>query len=95
MKKGFRRVGEGLAGVAFEWIEDEEARLELLRRLWPRVAGEQVARRAEPAGYDDGVLEVRVVDEEWRSNLEGLEGEVRGRLNRALGGRRVRRIVWT
>ncbi len=36
---------------------------------WPEIVGDQIAKRAKAARFDDGVLFVVVEDAAWRQNL--------------------------
>lgn len=90
----FESIRSGLAGVLASWAGDPEVRARIVTRTWPRVVGEQVARRTEARSFDDGVLHVAVLDTSWETTLRQMSGELVGRMNRALGKKVLRRIEW-
>jgi hypothetical protein len=54
--------------------------------VWPGAVGEQIAAQAWPARFArDGTLHVTVSSSVWAFELAQLEGEIRGRLEAALG----------
>lgn len=91
----FESIGAGLAGILASWAGDPELRARVVTRAWRAVVGEQVARRTEALGFDDGVLRVAVLDPAWEATLRQMSGALLGRMNQALGGKVLRRIEWT
>jgi predicted nucleic acid-binding Zn ribbon protein len=69
--------------------------IDLVRRRWASVVGEELARRAEPEALADGVLTVRVADPVWGRTILKLQGRILSGLNGALGQNLVRRINFT
>ncbi len=53
--------------------------------LWPSVVGETIAEVAKARAIKRGVLRVDVSDPTWRQELAYLKGEIRTKLNRAIG----------
>ncbi|HEY5973622.1 MAG TPA: DUF721 domain-containing protein, partial [Geobacteraceae bacterium] len=53
--------------------------------LWNRVVGPQIAGRAQPATFRDGVLTIIVGSAPWRQQLTFLKGEIIAKLNEAMG----------
>jgi hypothetical protein len=66
--------------------------IELVKRRWESVVGEDLARHAEPEALADGVLTVRVIDPAWGRMILKLQGRIIPALNRSLGLGLVRRI---
>ncbi|MFO7708094.1 MAG: DUF721 domain-containing protein [Desulfobacterales bacterium] len=56
---------------------------------WDRVVGEETARNARPAAFKGSILLVHVSSPVWIHHLQFLRADLIGRLNAALGGRRV------
>ncbi len=59
--------------------------LEVLTPLWPRVAGQAMARQARPAAFGGGTLTLVTGNPSWAIELRGLREEIRTAVNRALG----------
>lgn len=72
---------------------DPERRLEVFQ-IWAGEVGDAVAARAEPVGFRDGVLSVRVRGAAWMQELQFAKEEIRSRLNQRLGAERVRDIYF-
>jgi hypothetical protein len=62
-----------------------EHTLALLRAVWPRAVGDELARRTEPVALDRGVLRVKVPDLRWQRTLQRMRGDILGRLRRVAG----------
>lgn len=90
----FRPVSEGLVGMLLEWVGDPAAREAVICRAWAAAVGTTVARRAVAREYRDGTLVVEVTDPSWVGTLEAMSGELRAKVNAALGGEWVRAIEW-
>jgi predicted nucleic acid-binding Zn ribbon protein len=67
-----------------------------VQERWAAVAGERVAREAEPVSERDGVVTVACASAVWAQELELLSSELLERLDAALGrqngGPLVRRL---
>jgi predicted nucleic acid-binding Zn ribbon protein len=75
---------------------DPERRLAVYRlwTFWDEEVGPAVAARAEPAGFRDGVLSVRVAGAAWMQELQFMKEDLRQRLNQRLGGEPIRDIYF-
>lgn len=75
---------------------DPERRLAVYRvwTFWEEAVGAPVAARAQPAGYRDGVLSVRVAGAAWMQELQFMKEDVRERLNALLGAELIRDIYF-
>jgi hypothetical protein len=67
---------------------------EQLTVLWPKIVGPSIANIAHPAQFRNGTLFIDVVDNVWMQELKFQEGELRVRLNDALGEALVRRLFF-
>lgn len=61
-------------------------------RVWDEVAGETIARNAQPLWVKDGRLRVKVSDPIWLQELSFLEETMRNKLNERLGRKAVQKI---
>lgn len=52
---------------------------------WPLVCGVKVAERTQATGFKDGVLNVAVPDETWRSQLQSMAPQYLLGLERMIG----------
>lgn len=65
-------------------------------RRWSEIVGPGVAAHAEPTSLRDGILRVRTDSPVWATEIGYLADEIRRRINAAVGGEAVRRVViWT
>lgn len=73
---------------------DPERRLPAYRTwaIWAEAVGAAVAAHAEPAGFRDGVLSVRVAGSAWMQELQFMKDTLRERLNERLGAPLIRDI---
>ena len=79
MQSGDLRAVASLFGSA------PEARLALIRAVWPQVVGEQVAGRTEVASLTGGLLRLRVADPRWRKVLPRMRKDILARLRQVIG----------
>ena len=63
-----------------------------LAGMWASIVGDQLAAHTRPVALTSGVLEVRTSGADWQKQLEGMAGEFREKINRALGGRLVHEL---
>lgn len=77
-----------LKGIA----RDPELSLIFLKELWPRVVGDELARKTAPLALRDRTLVVEVPGEVWRSQLAEVEGLFRERINAFWGCLLIERI---
>ena len=94
-----RRLAPRPFGDAVERVARSVAPSTPLARVqaaWASVAGEAVAREAEPVAERDGVVTIACRSAVWAHELELLGADLRDRLNRAIsapgGGPRVDRL---
>lgn len=75
---------------------DPDRRLPAYRvwTFWAEAVGASIAQRAEPAGFRDGVLSVRVAGAAWMQELQFMKDELRERLNTRLGTALIRDIYF-
>ena len=67
-----------------------------LWRRWPQIVGEDIARNAEPTSLKAGVLRIRTSSPTWATEMSYLAGDIKERVNRALGKPLVNEIkIWT
>lgn len=81
-----------LPGFLRQISNDPELSLIFLRELWPRIVGEHVARRAEPAALKGGVLTCRVGAGAWQGELSRMSPMLAGAVNQFWGCSLVDRI---
>jgi predicted nucleic acid-binding Zn ribbon protein len=82
-----RRAPRPLA-IALAELADELApatTLAAVQRAWPGVAGEAIAREAEPVAEREGVVTIACASSVWAQEIELLAGDLVPRLNEALG----------
>lgn len=63
-------------------------------QVWESAVGPQIAAKAMPASFRDGVLTVRVAGSAWMQQLSLLKGQIAGQLNDAIGEPLVREIFF-
>ena len=61
-------------------------------RVWDEVAGETIARNAQPLWVKNGRLRVKVSDPIWLQELSFMEETMRNKLNERLGRKAVEKI---
>jgi hypothetical protein len=75
-----------MRGVTTLFGSSSEARLALIRAVWPRVVGQQVAHRTEVASLTGDFLRLRVADTRWRKVLPRMRTVILTRLRQEIGG---------
>lgn len=78
-----RPIGAALAGVVDELAP--ATTLAGVQRAWPGVAGEAIAREAEPVSEREGVVTIACRSSVWAQEIELLSRDLVPRLNEALG----------
>ena len=63
-----------------------------LRQVWAKVAGDYVAKNAEPESFRNGVLVLRVVQPAMRFHLEQMKGQLLKNFHRELGSNVVKQV---
>lgn len=61
-------------------------------RVWEAAVGPQIASKARPSGFRDGVLTVMVTSAPWMQQLNFMKRDIAERLNGILGKSLVREI---
>jgi hypothetical protein len=61
-------------------------------RIWDGVVGKQIASKARPSKFNDGVLVVVVVSAPWMHQLNFMKRDIAERLNDTLGKQLIREI---
>ena len=56
----------------------------MVQIAWNHCVGQTIRRISEPAGFQDGVLRVRVPHPQWRSTLSSMRPEIIAKINRYL-----------
>jgi predicted nucleic acid-binding Zn ribbon protein len=79
-----RPVGEALAGLVEELAP--ATTLARVQRVWGGVAGEAIAREAEPVAEREGTVTIECRSSVWAQEIELLASDLVPRLNEALGG---------
>jgi len=90
-----RRSGPRPLGPAVLALADAVAPRTLLsqvQRHWPEVAGEALAREAEPVSERDGVLTVACRSSVWAQELDLMSELLLERLNAGLAAGSIRRL---
>jgi len=64
----------------------------MIWRVWEEVAGETIARNAQPLWVKNGRLRVKVSDPIWLQELSFMEEMMRNKLNERLGRKAVDKI---
>jgi predicted nucleic acid-binding Zn ribbon protein len=78
-----RPLAEAL-GPALERSQPQTT-LASVQRIWGDSVGEAIAREAQPVAERDGVVTVRCSSATWAAELDLMQDELRGRLERRLG----------
>ncbi len=61
-------------------------------RIWNQTVGDQIAAKAQPSRYSNGVLTVNVVSAPWMQQLTFMKRDIIQRLNDRIGKELVREI---
>jgi predicted nucleic acid-binding Zn ribbon protein len=71
-----------------------EKRLEEVEiwRIWEKVVGSQIASKAQPSRFTNGVLTVVVISAPWMQQLNFMKRDIAERLNEKLGAQLVNEI---
>ena len=78
------RAGD-LLGGAVRRLKRAEATIAWLSSTWPTIVGKMLAAHTRPVRCDNGILEIATDGKEWKSQLEPMSAEFRGRINQAWG----------
>jgi predicted nucleic acid-binding Zn ribbon protein len=77
-----RPIGAALAGVVEELAP--ATTLARVQRAWTAVAGDAIAREAEPVAEREGVVTIACGSSVWAQEIELLSRDLSARLNEAL-----------
>lgn len=72
-------------------LEKRLAEMEIWR-VWEQVVGKQIAAKARPSRFQDGVLTLVVISAPWMQQLNFMKRDIVARLNERLGEQLVREI---
>lgn len=78
------------ASGANEGLEEEE-----VRSVWKTLAGDFIARHAEPVSVRNGLLTLRVTQPAMRFHLEQMKPMLLKRIQERLGANRVRSVKFS
>lgn len=73
-------------------LRNRQPVLEILVPLWPRVAGELIARFSRPAAYHQEILTVAVSSPPWATQLREMREDIRAQINHFLGAPLVKKL---
>ncbi|MDT8420017.1 MAG: DUF721 domain-containing protein [Desulfuromonadales bacterium] len=84
-------------GSLLQQVLDDQGMNDRLSRyqawlIWDQVVGEQIARRARPLRFREGILEVRVDNPVWMQQLQMLKPKILQKLNDKLPNARIEDI---
>lgn len=85
-------VGETLAALLAHLDPNGDFRIAQLVKLWPEIAGDQIARRTEIAALKFHTAIVKVSNPMWIQELNLLKPEILSRLRDVMGNDSVRDI---
>jgi predicted nucleic acid-binding Zn ribbon protein len=85
------RAGNFLGNV-IRRINHPDATLAWLESAWPSVVGPQLAAHTRPLRCVGHRLELSADSSAWQTQLTGMEGDLRARINAAWGGALVREL---
>lgn len=76
-----RRLDSVFSDFLHEIASDEELTLIFLNELWPRIVGNELAKKARPVGLRNKELIVGVPGEIWQKQLDSLRQMLRQSVN--------------
>ena len=74
---------------------DEHLDLELLQKLWPALAGEQLGAVTRITAILGSTVVLDVPDLTWRKQLRHMKGKLLHRINEVWGTQRITEIAFT
>ena len=89
------KAGDLLEGILSKLALEEGIDESRLRSAWREVAGEFVAGQTEPVSLRKGVLTLKVLQPSMRFHLEQSRAQILGRLQQALGKKKIREVRLT
>jgi hypothetical protein len=74
---------------------DEELDVDLLRQLWPLLAGEALGAATTITAIRGTTVVLNVPDRVWRRQLVQMKGQLLRKMNEPWGSRRITEIAFT
>lgn len=87
-------MGQALHSLLRSWGVDGKIRENQAVALWSQVVGPRIAEKTEALGVEDGKMFVRVLSSSWKTELIFVKSEMIQRLNRAVGRKAIKDIVF-
>ena len=87
-------LGQTLHRLLRSWGVDGKVRENQALALWDQVVGPRIAENTEALGVEDGKLFIRVLSSSWKTELIFVKSEMIQRLNRAVGRKAIKDIVF-
>ncbi len=86
-------IGKFLPSIFKRQVRRVDPRLvEILKPLWPRVAGKAIATHSQPVAFGAGTLTLAVSCPSWAAQLRRMAEEIRAKINSFLGGPGVKKL---
>ncbi len=90
--KSFTNLGDVLGKIIPQYRPATDQYLLRVWDLWERAVGPDVAANARPAAVKANTLLVHVSNSTWLHHLRFQEGDLKEKLNRAIGREEIRSI---
>lgn len=90
--KKFSDIGDVLGKVLQQYRPMTDQSLIRVWDVWDETVGQSVSANASPAAFNADTLLVHVSNSTWLHHLRFLERDLKDKLNRALGGDRIKNI---
>ena len=74
---------------------DAQLDLELLRKLWPTLAGENLAAATQVVAIQGSTVVINVPDLVWRRQLAQMKGQLLRKINEPWESHRITEIAFT
>ena len=74
---------------------DAQLDLELLQKLWPALAGENLAAATQVVAIQDSTVVINVPDLVWRKQLSRMKGQLLRKINEPWESQRITEIAFT
>jgi hypothetical protein len=78
--------------VRQQLFRSDPAMLELLKSLWGSMVGHGIAKQCRPIEFASGTLTIVTSCPTWAVQFRQLNDEIRGNINKFLGGEHVKRL---
>ena len=90
--KNFIEIGAVLDKVLHQYRPKSDQEILKVWDVWPVAVGQVIAANARPAAFKGDILLLHVSNSSWLHQLRFMEKELIEKINRAIGGERVRSI---